>query len=284
MACLKRWWLTTIAVWLVVAVGGQAQAPATKTETIELVKVQRGTMPVILSAPHGGRLMIPDVPERKGEGLPKGSSGFSVAFDSETDLLLVELADAIEKRTGKKPYFVYAKFSRRYADCNRPPEIAYESPNAKPVYDQYHETLATYCKEVQKTWGAGLLLDIHGQGTAKDTIFRGTQNGKTVKLLRDRFGEKAHIGGKSFFGLLAANEIKTHPDPLDGLEASGFSGGFITRNYGADGAHGVDAIQLECGYDYRDPKKVKDAAKRIAKTIDEFSELYLPRKKRDDND
>ena len=43
-----------------------------------------------------------------------------------------------------------------FALANRPPEIAYESPRAKPVYDAYHGTLARYCRDVQKAYGRGL--------------------------------------------------------------------------------------------------------------------------------
>ena len=76
----------------------QAQAPIEKLPTSDLVATQRGELPIILSAPHGGTQKVPDVPERKGEGLAKGSAGFSIAFDSNTDLLLKELSAALETR------------------------------------------------------------------------------------------------------------------------------------------------------------------------------------------
>jgi len=269
------WFLTCITLGLS---SGRlhAQPPIDKLPTSDLVVTQRGKLPIILSAPHGGTQKVPDVEERKGEGLVKGGAGFSVAFDSNTDLLLQELSAAIEAKMGQKPYFVYAKFSRKYIDANRPPEIGYENPKAKPIYEAYHQTLAAYCKEVQATYGRGLLLDIHGQGTLRDSIIRGTRDGKTVKLLTDRFGQKAHIGPKSFFGLLAANNIKVHPTTDDGKEMAGLNGGFIVFSYGSQGAYGIDAIQLECGGEYRDKKTIKDTAKKLADTVDDFAKLYLP--------
>ncbi len=79
-----------------------------------------------------------------------------------------------------------ARFHRKYIDANRPPDIAYEDPRAKPVYDAYRDTLAGYCREVRKTYGRGLLLDVHGQGAMKDAVIRGTKDGKTVALLVQR--------------------------------------------------------------------------------------------------
>src|SRR5207245_9425899 len=114
-------------------------------------------------------------------------------------------ADAIDKKTDKRPYLEVAKFHRKYIDANRPPEIAYESDKAKPTYDAYRETLGKFCRDVRKTYGRGLLLDVHGQGAVKDSVIRGTRDGKTVQLLVRRYGEKAHTGPKSFFGLLAPN-------------------------------------------------------------------------------
>ena len=35
----------------------------------DFVFVQKGTLPIIISAPHGGRKKVPDVPERVGTGL-----------------------------------------------------------------------------------------------------------------------------------------------------------------------------------------------------------------------
>ena len=177
---------------------------------------------------------------------------------------------------GKKPYYVVAKFSRKYIDANRPKEVAYESADAKPVYDYYHSTLARFCKEVRKNHSRGLFLDLHGQGTARDTIFRGTKDGKTVALLVQRYGEKAHNGPDSLFGLLAARCCKVIPDPkLGGKERAGFTGGYIVQTYGSHQGDGIDADQLEFGGEYSDEAKIKDTAAKLADAIDAYAKLYL---------
>lgn len=261
-----------LGLFLVTSLSVAAQPP--KPTKSELVTTQEGTLPVILSAPHGGAKDVPGVSPRKGEGLEKGSNGFFTARDGNTEELVAALADAIEKKTGKKPYLVAAKFHRKYIDANRPPEIAYEDAKAKPTYDAYRDTLAAYCRAVKKAHGRGLLLDVHGQGAMRDTIIRGTKDGKTVKLLTDRFGPKAHAGPKSFFGLLAANGCKVFPaDPAD-KEYASLNGGNIVQTYGG-GDFGIDAIQLEFGGDYRDKGKLKDTADKVATAVQAFAELYL---------
>ena len=265
------WLLLVLAPLPGLVVGQEKEAgPATS----RLVAVQEGKLPIILSAPHGGDQPIPGVPERKGEGLAKGPSGFFTGRDVGTEQLCYEIARAIEARMGRKPYFVAAKFHRKFIDPNRPAEIAYEHPMAKPVYDVYHDTLTQYCRQVQKQHGRGLLLDIHGQVSAKDTVFRGTKNGTTVSLLIQRFGDKAHNGPRSFFGLMDAQKMKVFP--TDGSkERAGFTGGYIVNSYGSHKGYGIDAIQLEFGSDYRAKDKQKDTAAKLARVVDEFARLYI---------
>lgn len=240
----------------------------------DLVKTQSGKLPIILSAPHGGTKDVPGVPARKGEGLKTGGAGFFAGRDVGTEELADDVAKAIEAKMGAKPYMVVARFHRKFIDANRPPEIAYEDAKAKPTYDAYREVLAAYCKDVKKTYGKGLLLDLHGQGSQPDTIIRGTQNGKTVSLLIQRYGEKAHSGPKSFFGLLAANGAKINPANGTDQEVKGLNGGHIVRTYGSE-EFGIDAIQLEFGGEYRDKEHREETARRVAAAAAEYAKLYL---------
>jgi glutamine amidotransferase-like uncharacterized protein/N-formylglutamate amidohydrolase len=259
--------------WMTVALLCAGRSWATEP----LVQIQSGDLPIILSAPHGGSLAIPEVDVRKGEGLPKANgSGFFTGRDGGTQELALQVAQAIEQRFGKKPYYVIAGAHRKYIDFNRPAEIAYEDPDAKATYDRYHDALAEACTAVQKKFQRGLLLDIHGQGSAKDTVFRGTHDGKTVKLLRERFGEQAHHGEESLFARLKAGGWKVHPDPLDGKEQNGFRGGYIVQTYGSHERFGIDAIQLEFGADFRrDTLQRQKTADVLAAAIADYAASFL---------
>ena len=251
-----------------------AQTVVPEAELRKLVGTQTGELPIILSAPHGGNGDVPMTDLRKGEGIEKGPRGFVNGRDVGTEELCADVAAALEVRLKKKPYFVISRFHRKYIDPNRPAEIAYEDPDAKPYYDFYHSSLATYCKEVQQKYRRGLLLDLHGQASSKETVYRGTQNGKTVTLLRERFGEPAHMGPQSLFGTLNTLGWKTHPLD-DGKEQAGFTGGFIVQTYGSHQGFGIDAIQLEFGADYRTPEVRKKTASVLAEAVEAYRDRYL---------
>lgn len=254
-----------------------AQEPK-KPATSDLVAVQEGKLPIILSAPHGGTKPIPDVPARTGEGMTKGGAGYFTGRDVGTEELAHAVAEAIEAKLKAKPYFVIARFHRKYLDANRPTAIGMESEKARPTYDAYHDHLAKFCRDVQKKYGRGLLLDIHGQGSAADTVFRGTANGKSVKLLVERFGKDAHEGPKSLFGFLAAGGWKVYPTEAGAPEKPGLNGGYITRHYGSSDTYGIDAYQLEFGGDYRKKEHRAETARKLAEAVARYAELYLPAK------
>lgn len=245
----------------------------------KLVFTQEGELPIIISAPHGGTKKIPDVDVRKGEGMEKGASGFFTGRDSGTEELAMKVAETCEKKFGKKVYFVISSTHRKYIDYNRPPHIAFEDDDAKKVYDRYHGTLEEYCRKVQKDFGRGVLIDIHGQGTSKETVFRGTQDGKTVSLLRQRFGEEAHVGPDSFFSDLSEAGWKVDPQPLSGKERNGFRGGYIVQTYGSHTEFGIDAMQLEFGADYRNETAREKTAEVLVQVLEGYGEHYLGLKK-----
>ena len=256
-----------------------ASKPSSANETSnveELVLVQRGGLPVLISAPHGGTLKIEGVEPRTGEGMNKGPSGFFAGRDGGTEELAQAVIEAIEERMGKRPYSVISSTHRKYLDPNRPAEIAFEDPDAAPAYERYHDSCKTFCNEILEQYQAGLLLDIHGQGTSAETVYRGTGNGKTVTRLRQRFGESAHSGEKSLFGFLADAQWKVFPNPHDGKEQSGFTGGYIVQSHGSHQPSGIDAVQLEFGFDYRRPASRKKTAQALAEAVERYLKEYLP--------
>jgi N-formylglutamate amidohydrolase len=247
-----------------------AQAPP---EAEKLVTVRTGTLPIIVSAPHGGRKAIPGVKERKGNGVTQ----FVTVRDEYTAELAEKLAAALEKTVGGKPYVVIARFERKYIDVNRPAKDAYESDSAKPYYDTYHAAMRHACKDVQDKWRGGLLLDIHGQAAETGTIFRGTNAGKTVTHLTDRFGKPALTGPKSVLGVLAKKGYLINPtnDSTD-KEDRRFGGGYTVQTYGSKDGGTIDAIQFELGLKLRQPKNADQTAKDIADAVAVFAKEYLP--------
>ena len=272
-----------LVAFLAVAVGFAPATPAAPEEPKpeDLVTIQKGTLPIIVSAPHGGRKKIPDVPERLGKGI----ANFATVLDGNTAELTEVFAAELEKQLKGKPWVVIARFERKYLDVNRPAEQAYESEKAKPYYDAYHGALEAACKAVQKANGRGLLLDIHGQGEFPNALCRGTRDGKTITLLRDRYGWSAVTGKNGVLGRMeragyrilpaCTADEKTKEEPK-------FSGAYIVGNYGSHTGYAIDAIQLEFGTFLRSREKEKYAqtAKDLADAVAAFHDEYLKDEKK----
>lgn len=230
-----------------------------------------GTLPIIFSAPHGGRQPVAGVDVRRGVGIAQ----FATGRDHNTDELAEKIAAKLEVRLGAKPFLLVANFARKYLDVNRPPERAYESTEAKFYYDAYHNALREAHDRVRRQWGSGLLLDIHGQSAQDDTIYRGTNNGKSVMSLIRRFGAKAMIGPESIFGGLEERGYKVLPAG-ESHQEDRYAGGYIVQTYGSHQEGGIDAIQLEFGAKLRARANLERTATDLADAIAVFAQAYLP--------
>jgi N-formylglutamate amidohydrolase len=270
------------AVSLLLAPLLAAPAYTADTTPADLVLVQQGTMPIILTAPHAGREAILGVPPRedksKDEAFRKWGGFGAGRGDPNTDLLAQGIAAEIKALTGKDVYLVMAKFERRFIDANRPPELALDSANARPYYDYYHNSIRRFVDEIRKKYPAGLLIDVHGQPTKPTVIWRGTMNGRAIKSLLQRAGVQAMTGTKGLFGQLEANGLKVFPDnhlPIGGTSENLHDGGYTVFTYGAHTAKGIDAVSFEVGSDYRQNAVLEKTAKDTARAIAAFYEAYL---------
>ena len=247
-------------------------ADAPKPE--DFVTVQKGSLPIIISAPHGGRKKVPDVPERVGTGL----TNFQTVRDENTAELTEKFVAELEKALNGKPWVVIARFERKYLDVNRSPEEGYENEKAKPYYDAYHGALATACKAVKQKFGRGILLDIHGQAVHQNAICRGTQNLKTVTLLKEREGMVAIRGKNSVLGRMEKLGYKIIPSgdaEEKAKEEPKFTGGHIVNTYGSHTAYAIDAIQLELGTALREKEKYPTTAKDLAEAVRVFHDAHI---------
>jgi N-formylglutamate amidohydrolase len=256
---------------VVLALLPQALFAQEQREPTTLLTVWAGMLPIILSAPHGGRESIPGVPVRRGIGVPQ----FTTERDNNTAELTEAIANAIGDRLGAKPFVIIARFERKYLDANRPHAAAYESTAAKPYYEAYHRALGKACERLRQQWMGGLLLDIHGQGAEADTIFRGTDNGRSVSALQQKFGKEAVTGPKSIVGQLASKGYKVVPNGASDGREQRYTGGHTTRTYGSHRGTQIDAIQLEIGTHLRASANLNQTAIDLADSIVIFARHYL---------
>jgi N-formylglutamate amidohydrolase len=237
-----------------------------------LITVEKGTLPIILSSPHGGRTEVPGAKPRE------PINGAVLVRDDNTAELTAMLADAIERELGGRPYVVIARFQRKFADANRAAAEAYTDPAAAPHYEAYHAALKAACDDVRAKWGRGALFDIHGQARAVKSIIRGTADGQTVSDLVRRDGLSALLGATSVLGGMKRAGYALEPDDTTALtKEERFNGGFIVRNYGSHQGTKIDALQLEIGSDFRTKEHLAKTAKDLGSAIATFARAHLPK-------
>ena len=257
-------------------------AAAAETTANDLVLVRQGTLPIVLTAPHGGREAVPGIEprtDRTSTGDYRMWGGFQKGADLNTDILAERIAAGIAAITGVEPYLVVARFQRKYIDANRPPALGLDDRRARPYYDHYHAAIRRFVDEVRRRHAGGLLVDVHGQGKDRDVVMRGTLNGRSIEHLLWRSGAAAVTGPSGLFGQLEARGFKVFPGndvPLrEHSEDAGFLGGYTVDLYGSHNRHGIDAVQMEFGTRYRDKSTVEATARDTAKAIAAFYDAYL---------
>jgi N-formylglutamate amidohydrolase len=272
--------IALVLLWSVALPGPSALAA--EITPADLVLVRQGTLPIILTAPHGGREAIPGIEPRQDRtyvAAYRRWGGFQRSRDGNTDILAQGIAAEIAKLTGKEPYLVVAKFERKYIDANRPPELALDSREARPYYDYYNASVRHFVDEIRENYPAGLLIDVHGQDKGPAVVMRGTINGRTIDRLLRRAGDKAVTGSNGIFGQLEANGFKVFPAndvPIGGRnEDSGFNGGYTVFAFGSHNSNGIDAVQMEFGTRYRTKAALDNSMRDAARAIVAFHEAYL---------
>ena len=270
----RRFALAVISVLIQSVLISNPAGAAAERAPDNLIVAGYGMLPIILSAPHGGREAIPGIAARRGIGVPQFTSG----RDHNTAELAASIATRLREKLGANPFLLIASFDRKYLDANRPVRGAYEAEEARPYYEAYHRVLSEHCERVRSLWGRGLLLDIHGQSAETETIFRGTDNLKSVTALRQRYGKEALSGAKSILGYLEQSGYRVVPANGSGDRELRYSGGYTTRKYGSHRGTGIDAMQLEFGTHLRARINLERTANDVAAAIAAFASEYLPLK------
>lgn len=219
---------------------------------------------VVICAPHGGNGTITGVAERSKK---KDTPFFATVTDTRTDKLAHAIAEQITKQTRKIPFVIVATTSRKFVDLNRDAKSAFEDEKAKPSYDAYHAALSAAVAAARKLSPNAILLDIHGQGRTAATIYRGTQNGTTVKGFSEQARFLQQIWEQQ--GLLIEPSLSADTNTQ---EHPSFNGGYTVQNYRKQG---IAAIQLEFGSDYRKPNEFSVTAKKVAAAITAYSAKFL---------
>ena len=241
----------------------------------DYITVRQGQLPILVTAPHGGQKFLPGVGMRQ-QGV---AAKLLLTPDEHTDAIAEKVASDLQSRLGRAPYLILAHFHRRQVDANRDEREAFDQPGGsevKAVYDAYHKAVAAACTEIEKVWGRGVLIDVHGQSAEPDGIFRGTGNGQTVTQLLREHGAAAIVGANGIPGALTRKGYRIIPDTAVDRDDPRFPGRYTVRTYGSHTGRHIDAIELEIGNRLRAPGKLDTTASDIGEAISVFARSYLP--------
>lgn len=144
---------------LVLNVDGTALVPVPGTSYLShrgFVEYIPGTLPFVVTAPHGGTLEPADIPDR--------TSGTTVT-DLATDDVALRIGDALEDLLGARPHVVILHLRRIKLDANREiAEAAQGDPQAERAWHEFHRWTETAMAAVEEAHGTGFYVDIHGHG------------------------------------------------------------------------------------------------------------------------
>jgi len=240
--------------------------PATPGERVlghrGFVEYIPGTLPLIITAPHGGTLLPTDLPDRVGN--------VTTVRDAATDSIAGLLADALEAQTGARPHLIRVHLHRRKVDANREiVEAAQGNPVAERAWREFHRWTEAAVNAVVTEHGRGFYIDLHGHGhdlqrLELGTLLSATDLGQPVGALeapsliakssvrglvgRDGWTHEALVRGPLSFGALwEAEGFAAVPSPSNPGPGSHpfFSGGYNTVRYGCRDGGPICGLQIE---------------------------------------
>ena len=278
--------------------GSSSSAFVRKVEVVNHIEYRTGNAPLIISVPHDGTETNDALVKRTKDNCPDPS------FSTAQDIYTTQLANLIDSiyfaKTGKYPFMVIGRISRKYVDFNREQRYAVVEGSTKGVgiYSTYHNKAAAATASVTDKFGAGLLLDIHGHSHDIQQIELGyLLKSSILNLSNESLGSntdylkkcsiynlvKTNKSGSGFIDLLrGANSFGSilykngmacipHSGNLSPGNNSYYSSGHITETHGSSNGTGVvDAIQCEFNKNAREEANRKKTAEAVVTSVIEF--------------
>ena len=255
-----------------------------------------GDLPLVISAPHGGR--------EKPEEIPSRTQGV-VDIDTNTQELARTIADEIHARTGHRPHLIICRLHRSKLDCNREvAEAAAGNPVAEKAWTEYHHFVGRALTAAIAQSGRAFYIDLHGQNHRDRRIELGYLHAPELLQAPDsaldapgvaasgslrRIAEKSKLsysalvrGPRSLGALLETRGFACVPSPERPEPVLPyFQGGYsVRRHVAAD--QPVAGLQIECtlaGVRDTAENRAKFAAALVAalrEYLAEHFELRLP--------
>lgn len=231
--------------------------------TDRYVEYVAGDLPIVLTAPHGGRLQP--------ETLPRRTQGV-VTMDTNTQELARALVAELNRQAKGQTHLIVSHLHRSRLDPNREiKEAAQGSAGAERAWREFHTAIEEAIAAAVARHGFAFLIDLHGHahpiarlelGYALNAAQLNRSDADfdaagliAISTLRDlharRGGSAAQLlrGPRSLGTLLAERGLRAVPGAAEPQPGAGpfFSGGYIVhRHAAAADTPQVDGLQIEC--------------------------------------
>lgn len=261
-----------------------------------------GTLPVIISAPHGGRVRPSSIPTRTSAC---GSDVVTV-LDTNTEELARAIDSCLYVLTGQHAHTVLCLLSRQKMDANRPMDVgACGNATAEEAWKDYQNFIDSSQQRILRNYGRGLFIDVHGHGHTvqrneigyllsgaelrEDDAIINTADYTAESSIRylawKNTGNLSHAGlvrGAQAFGTLLANagypSVPSVQDPYPLEDQSYFNGGYNTQRWGSRNGGKIDAFQIETNYTgvRNNAASIAAFADTMAHVIMRYMQLHFP--------
>ena len=252
--------LLTFGSWAI----GQGTAIPTMIDKEGWTGYLPGTMPLVISVPHGGTINLSEIADRSCEGAV-------TVTDSYTKELAIEIADYLQKFHSKNPYLIICNLIRKDIDQNRDkPEATCGDSRMEAPWTTFHTQIDEAIKESIARYGFCVYIDLHGHGHPEQRLELGYMLSdkelqelyltKTVPAKHHSLSNYINstkgkwqiedlLFGPHAFGTLMANEgfpaVPSAQDPYPKEGQKYFNGGYNTRRYTAPNYPDVVGWQIE---------------------------------------
>jgi hypothetical protein len=302
----RRTWLCLL--WLAFVSGGLAQTNyqpgAHYFGRNHYVEYIAGDMPVIFSAPHGGALTPPEIPDRVNDG---SGPHYAAMTDSYTEELARTVQSVFRSYFGHSPHIIICRLKRTKLDCNRSLAQSGAGTNASAVraWNEFQDFIDTACSAAVAQNGFGFYIDLHGQKHAVQRLelgylltagqlartdaeldggsYAGQSSLRRLAAVADKklsmpFSQLLR-GSHSFGGLMASYGYPSVPSPAmpgPGAAEAYFDGGYNVAVHSSRSGGPIDGLQIEANMTGVRDRAVNrtNYARAIARTVDYFFTNY----------
>lgn len=233
------------------------------------IEYRAGNLPIIITAPHGGRLEPTAIPDRN-------CATCTTVMDGNTMELAYQIDTAIQQVFGCFPHIVVNQLHRIKLDANREiVEAARGNTDAETAWGEWHNFIQNAKNQAKIAFGRGLLIDLHGHGhtiqrleigylatetdlrlsdsvlstsqysrllSIKNLVLNNLNRLTAAQLLRGEFALGTLLGVKNF------PSVPSQQDPAPQVGDLYFNGGYNTFRHGSRDSTTIDALQIECNF------------------------------------